>query len=204
LFEHAADIHVVGEADRPRYALTLAERLGAAVIVMDLDHHVADRLRLTHHHPDVESRPSIVGLTELDNVASLLSAIRVGVRALVYGDCEADELLQAIRVTARGHGWFPPEAIGQLLDLLAPRFNEINAANANLLSSLTAREREVVHLLACGCSNEEIARRLQMSDATVRSHVHHVLVKVGQRDRAQLVAYAYQTGLASLLSQMTR
>jgi DNA-binding NarL/FixJ family response regulator len=199
LFEQYDEIRVVGETKDPSHAAVLAYQVGADVVVMSFDHDEAELLGTTYRTNGVRSGPSVVALANIDSDDSLLAAIRSGARAVLSTDSDPEDMIQAITAAANSQGWMPPEAIGRLLDLLAPRIAARSAVNMKTPLTFTAREQEIVYMVACGASNNEVAKRLHLTNATVRSHVHHVLTKVGLRNRAQLVAYVYQRGLVSLL-----
>jgi len=128
-----------------------------------------------------------------------IEALRLGVRAVLAPDTSADELIHILRTVSAGSAMVIPEAARQSLGHLPHRHT--SALAASVVHSLTPRETEVIALLTQGKSNAEIAQKLSVSTATVRSHVHHLLRKLGVGSRAQAVAVAYETGLMAAIEQ---
>jgi DNA-binding NarL/FixJ family response regulator len=200
LLESAADLEVVGEAGDGREAARLARAARADVVLMDIRMPVLDGLaatRLITADPELASvRVLILTTFEIDDY--VFEALRSGASGFLGKSAEADELLAAIRTVSRGDALLSPAATRSLIG----RFLAMPAAPAGVpheaqrgLDSLTEREREITALVATGLSNDEIAARLILSPATVKTHVNRAMVKVGARDRAQLVVFAYRCGL---------
>ncbi len=200
LLSSAADLEVVGEAGDGREAARLARAAKADVVLMDIRMPVLDGLaatRLITADPELASvRVLILTTFEIDEY--VFEALRSGASGFLGKSAEADELLAAIRTVSRGDALLSPAAtrtlIGRFLTMpVAPTGRPDEARR--WLDALTEREREISALVATGLSNDEIAARLVLSPATVKTHVNRAMVKVGARDRAQLVVFAYRCGL---------
>jgi RNA polymerase sigma factor (sigma-70 family) len=195
LLEAAPDVEVVGEAADGREAVDLAERLRPSLVLMDirmprLDGIEATR-RLAAAHGDAV-RVLILTTFGLDEY--VYDALRAGASGFMLKDAPPEELLAAVEVVARGDALIAPAVTRAVIEEFARR-SPGEAAPAPVLEELTAREREVLELLARGLSNAEIAERLVVSDGTVKTHVAHVLAKLRLRDRVQAVILAYEAGV---------
>jgi DNA-binding NarL/FixJ family response regulator len=200
LISSADDLEVVGEAGDGREAVRLARAADADVVLMDIRMPVLDGLaatRLITADPGLASVKVLI-LTTFEIDEYVFEALRSGASGFLGKSAEADELLAAIRTVNRGDALLSPVATRTLIG----RFLATPAAPAGIseearrgLDSLTERERELSALVATGLSNDEIAVRLVLSPATVKTHVNRAMVKVGARDRAQLVVFAYRCGL---------
>jgi len=182
-------IELVGTAADGEEALELAARLDPDIVLMDLS---MPRLngteairRLTERGP----RPRAIALTTYADDASVLGALRAGARGYLTKDAGADEIRAAMEAVARGEAALDPAVQHHVVAALA------TPATASLPDELTPREAEVLGLIAEGLTNTEIAERLVVSAATVKSHVNHIFAKIGARDRAQAVVYAYANGI---------
>lgn len=201
LIESAPDIKVVAEAANGGMAVALAREFRPDVVLMDLKMPEVDGLtaiRRIAANPELASVKIIV-LTTFDDDENVFAALRAGASGFLIKDLEPTELLQAIRVVAGGDALLAPSVTRALISALTAADRpavEPAAPPASQLASLTAREREVVSLVAAGLSNDEIAGRLVLSPLTVKTHVSRAMVKLNARDRAQLVVFAYATGLA--------
>ena len=212
LLESAADIEVVAEASNGGIAVALARQHRPDVVLMDLKMPEVDGLTATRRivaDHELES-VKIVVLTTFDDDENVFAALRAGASGFLIKDLEPDELLQAIRVVAGGDALLAPSVTRALISAFTassrPAAEPAAASPTTLASvaSLTAREREVVSLVAAGLSNEEIADRLGLSPLTAKTHVSRAMVKLNARDRAQLVVFAYATGLAELPAGISR
>jgi DNA-binding NarL/FixJ family response regulator len=142
----------------------------------------------------------VVVLTTFDLDEYALSAIRAGASGFLLKDAPPEELLEAIRTVYRGDAVIAPSTTRRLLDHVAPMLREPTpevSRHAASVETLTPREREVFALIAGGLSNPEIAAKLFLSEATVKTHVGHILAKLGARDRVQAVVIAYETGIVT-------
>jgi DNA-binding NarL/FixJ family response regulator len=189
------DVEVVGEAGDGAEAVELTRRLSPDVVLMDVRMPGLDGVAATRAlTADPESTARVLILTTYHVDEAVYAALRAGASGFLLKDAAPTELLYAVRAVAAGEAWLDPAVARGLLDDLAAR-PEPAAPSPALLAELTAREHEVLILMAYGLSNAEIARRLVVGDATVKTHVGRVLMKLGLRDRTQAVVAAYQSGL---------
>ncbi|WP_154794048.1 response regulator [Occultella kanbiaonis] len=188
-------LEVVGEAGDGRDAVEVVRRTRPDVVLMDIRMPRLDGLeataRITADADLGETRIIILTTFELDEY--VFEAIRQGASGFLVKDTEPVDLLAAIRAVADGDALLSPSVTRRLIGEFAQRSRA--AAPTGRLDRLTDREREVVALVGEGLSNDEIASRLVLSPATAKTHVSRAMIKVGARDRAQLVVLAYETGL---------
>jgi DNA-binding NarL/FixJ family response regulator len=189
-------IEVVGEAEDGKQAVELARELKPDVILMDIRMPVLDGIAATREIAlDRQlNHARIVILTTFEIDEYVFDAIRAGAAGFLVKDTKPADLIEAVRVVASGEALLSPSVTRRLISEFAARAKEPPSSDA--LEELTDREREVMGLVAEGLSNEEIANRLVVSIATAKTHVSRALVKLGARDRAQLVVLAYESGLA--------
>ena len=190
------DVEVVGTAADGEEALALAEELRPEVILMDLRMPRVDGVeatrRLRASHPEIK----VVVLTTYADDRSVLDALRAGALGYLTKDAGADEIREALLRVASGQAAVDPAVQMHLIEAIATTATTTDATSASQLpDGLTPREAEVLGLIGAGLSNTEIAAQLFVSEATVKSHVNHMLPKIGARDRAQAVGYAYRHGL---------
>jgi DNA-binding NarL/FixJ family response regulator len=188
-------IEVVGEAANGREAVELARALQPDVVLMDIRMPVLDGLAATREISLDGSLDSvrILILTTFELDEYVFEAIRSGAAGFLVKDTKPSDLIEAVRVVAGGDALLSPSVTRRLVEEFAARAKEPPSSSA--LAELTEREREVMALAAAGLSNEQIAGRLVVSIATAKTHVSRAMVKLGVRDRAQLVVLAYETGL---------
>jgi DNA-binding NarL/FixJ family response regulator len=195
LLDAQADITVVGEASDGEAAVRLALEQLPDVVLMDIRMPGVDGLEATRRITDDERLAGVhvVILTTFDLDEYVFEAIRAGANGFLVKDTEPAELLRAVRVAVTGDALLSPGVTRRLIEEFAARAKD--PVDLPGLSHLTDREREVVALVGEGLSNDEIAERLVMSVATARTHVSRSMIKLGARDRAQLVVFAYESGL---------
>ncbi|REE98446.1 response regulator transcription factor [Thermomonospora umbrina] len=198
LLNSQPDITVVGEAGDGREAVVLAERTRPDVVVMDIRMPGMDGIEATRRmlaQPCHEAMRVLV-LTTFDVDEYVYEALAVGASGFLLKDATAEELVSAVRVVARGDSLLAPQVTGRLIREFTRQRRTRPQAPAEL-ATLTARETEVLVLIAGGLSNGEIARRLVVSEHTVKTHVARVFTKLAVRDRAQAVMLAYESGLVT-------
>jgi len=197
LVETEEDLVLVGSIEDGQQAVDLARREHPDVLLMDIRMPVKDGLTALREIVDdpscAETRVIMLTTFELDEY--VFEALRGGASGFLIKDGEPAELLQAIRVVADGGSLLASSVTRKLIEEFVTRQPNRTTAHPRL-GSLTVREREIVGWVATGRSNDEIAAVLVVSPATVRTHVGRSMTKLGARDRAQLVVFAYQSGLA--------
>jgi DNA-binding NarL/FixJ family response regulator len=198
LLDAQDDIDVVGEAADGAEAARLTAELVPDVVLMDIRMPVLDGLAATRRivaDPRC-SAARIIILTTFDLDEYVFEALRLGASGFLVKDTEPVDLLRGIRAVAGGDALLSPGVTRRLIAEFATRSRPpTNTGGGPRLDTLTEREREVMALVAAGLSNEEIAARLVVSPATAKTHVSRAMVKLGARDRAQLVVFAYEAGL---------
>jgi DNA-binding NarL/FixJ family response regulator len=201
LLSSQPDLTVLGEAGDGAAAIRLLASLRAAgtpvdIVVMDIRMPVMDGVAATAAICAAPDAPRVIVLTTFDTDAEAFASLRAGASGFLLKSAPPEDLLAAIRTVASGDAVVAPRVTRRLLDRYAARFVPDREPGAGWLA-LTDREREVVMLIAQGLSNAEIAARLVVAEATVKTHVGRVLTKLALRDRVQVVIYAYQSGLVS-------
>jgi DNA-binding NarL/FixJ family response regulator len=192
ILEGQPDLRIVGEGSDGAEAVTLVRRLRPAVAVLDVRMPRMDGLEATRRIVAAEPATRILILTTFDLDAYAFEALRAGASGFLLKDAPAEDIVHAVRTVARGDATLAPAVTRRLVEHYAARPRpEAFAA----LATLTPRELEVLRLLASGGSNADIGDRLALSEATVKTHIGHVLDKLGVRDRVQAVIYAYESGL---------
>lgn len=202
LLEVEDGIDVVGEAPDGRAALELIAELGPDVVVMDVRMPVLNGVEATRmltsgvlSRPG-QNRPEILILTTFSDDASVREAIRAGAAGFILKNSAPAVLGSAIRALATGAGWLDPSVTRRLLDDYASS-PELSRATIAEVEQLTPREREVLTAVARGRTNQQIAADLFLSEATVKTHVHRIFLKLGCSDRAQAVSFAFRTGMVT-------
>jgi DNA-binding NarL/FixJ family response regulator len=195
ILEARDDIEVVGEAEDGARALELAWRQLPDVVLMDVRMPRVDGVEATRRLVGAGSRARVLMLTTFDLDEYVYEALRAGASGFLLKDVQPAQLVDAVRVVARGDALLAPTVTRRLLDRFAQALPGPPEAPPPELEELTEREREVLALLAGGLSNAELAQRLVVSETTVKTHVSSILRKLGLRDRVQAVVLAYQAGL---------
>ncbi|MFG2039168.1 response regulator [Dactylosporangium sp. NPDC048998] len=195
LLDAQSDIEVVGEAADGAEAVRLAVRTRPDVVLMDIRMPVLDGLEATRQIAADASLADvrIVILTTFDLDEYVFEALRVGASGFLVKDTEPVDLLRGVRAVAAGDALLSPGVTRRLIEEFASRSRAPLAPMS--LDTLTDREREVMALVGAGLSNEDIAAKLYVSPATAKTHVSRAMIKLGARDRAQLVVFAYEAGL---------
>ena len=194
LLEDTERIAVVGEAGDGGQAVALARRLRPDVVLLDANLPGLGCVEATRRLL-AEAGGAVMLLTDSAGDERIFDALRVGASGLLLKDTEPTELIRAVELLARGEAQLSPAVTRRLIAELASG-PEPHRPDFDLLDELTAREREVMGLVALGLNNEEIGERLVVSRATAKTHVSRAMVKLHARDRAQLVVFAYESGLA--------
>ena len=208
LLDDAGDIEVVGEVGDGAAAVELARSTRPDVVLMDIRMPVLDGLEATRRivADELLAGVRVLVLTTFELDEYVFEALAAGASGFLLKNTDPMELLRAVRVVAEGEALLAPSVTRRLIGEFADRRSRSESAGRRPeggsepfpdLSVLTEREREVMALVGAGLSNEEIAERLVVSPATARTHVSRAMVKLGARDRAQLVVFAYESGLVS-------
>jgi DNA-binding NarL/FixJ family response regulator len=186
------DIEVVAEASNGLEAVDKAARFGPTVILMDIRMPELDGLEATRRILERDAAARVLILTTFDLDEYVYEALRLGASGFVLKDDPPEQLLAAIRVVAAGEALLSPAITRRVIR----QFTRIpRPAAVPALDALTERERDVFRLVARGLSNAEIGRELYISDTTVKTHITHLLQKLGLRDRVQAVVLAFESGL---------
>lgn len=188
------DIEVVGEADNGAAAVSRAAELAPDVVLMDVRMPVVDGVTATGRILEAGHGTRVLVMTTFDLDEHALGALRAGASGFLLKDTPPEDLISAIRSVAAGDAVVSPKVTKRLIDRMIAE-EPAPTRDPGVLDVLTAREREVLEQIAAGRSNAEIAERLYLSEATVKTHVGRVLTKLGLRDRVQAVVLAYETGL---------
>ena len=189
------DMDVVGEAGDGQAALDLLTTLSADVVLMDVRMPRLDGVAATREIVVRGERPRVLMLTTFDLDEYAFTALKAGASGFLLKDVPPPDLLAAIRAVHSGEAVVAPSTTRRLLDKFAPLLPSGSEPAPPELTVLTDREHEVLLLVAQGMSNAEIAAKLFLSEATVKTHVGRILMKLGLRDRVQAVVLAYETGL---------
>jgi DNA-binding NarL/FixJ family response regulator len=197
ILEDEDGIEVVGEVADGRLAIEAVQRLHPDVVVMDIRMPVMDGIEATRRmvRDGVAPGARILVLTTFDADENVIEALRAGASGFLLKDVTPGDFVHAIRTVAAGDALLAPTVTRRLLDRFADRLPPVDDERHAALRDLTEREVEVLRLIARGLSNREIADHLVLAEPTVKTHVSHVLDKLGVRDRAQAVVLAYEAGV---------
>ncbi|GLZ79539.1 DNA-binding response regulator [Actinorhabdospora filicis] len=183
---------VVAQAADGEEAVTAVAAHSPDVVLMDLRMPVLDGVGATERIRRDHPRTQVVVLTTFSDDAEVLAALRAGARGYLTKDAGAPEIERALRRVAGGEAELDPGVQKRLLEMIPPA-----SGRAEALDALTEREREVLRLIGDGLSNAEIAARLYVSESTVKTHINNLFTKIGVRDRAQAVTFAFRNGVMS-------
>jgi len=183
------DVSVVGEAADGEQALALVDRYSPDVVLMDLRMPRVDGVQATARIRALHPATQVVVLTTYADDEHILAALRAGARGYLTKDSGRAQIAQAVRAAAAGQSILDPHVQERLVAAATA------APPAALPDDVTVREAEVLRLIAAGLANREIAQRLYVTEATVKSHINRLFAKIGVRDRAQAVRYAFEHGL---------
>jgi DNA-binding NarL/FixJ family response regulator len=185
------DIDVVGEAADGREAIERTRELAPDVVLMDIRMPGLDGIEATRRVTGLERPPRVLVVTTFDLDEYVYESLRAGASAFLLKDAPEQQLVAAVRVVADGGSLFSPSVTRRLIE----EFARAASPSAPALAELTSRELEVLHLIARGRSNGEIAQELVVSEHTAKTHVASILQKLGLRNRVQAVVFSYENGL---------
>ncbi len=192
VIEADPSLSVVGEASDGHEAVALVRALNPDVVLMDIRMPILDGIEATRRLVEDGTAAQIIVLTTFGLDEYVLGALRAGASGFLLKEAPPEEILEAIRVVAAGDALIAPAVTRSVIEELGRR--PVRTEKRARLAELTPREREVLGLLAQGLSNAEIAAELVVGEGTVKTHVAHVLAKLGVRDRVQAVVFAYESG----------
>lgn len=190
------EMEVVGEAENGAAAVDAVASLDPDVVVMDIRMPVMDGVEATRRIVGTDGVAArVLVLTTFDADEFVVEALRAGASGFLLKDVDPDDFVAAVRTVAAGDALLAPSVTRRLLEQVRDRLPGSDDGRRDLVDRLTERELDVFRLVARGLSNREIADRLVVAEPTVKTHVSHALLKLGLRDRAQAVVFAYETGL---------
>jgi len=195
LLDAVPDIDVIDTTDNGMEALILVRTARPDVVVTDLNLQTISGLEMIRRLGKEETRPNVVVFTGSDADKTVSDVLHAGASCLLGKDASPQELVTAIRAAAVGRTMLAPDIAQRLVTWFLERPDILESAPCPEATELTPREREVTQMVARGMSIEEVARKLTIGVATVRTHLYRVRTKLGVRDRAQLVSLAYRSGL---------
>jgi len=197
ILESEPDTSVVGEAGDGEDAVSGAWRLRPDVVLMDIRMPVLDGIEATRRIVRAQPGARILILTTFGLDGYVYDALRAGASGFMLKDAPAEEIVAAVRIVANGEALRAPAVTRAVIEEFARQQPSAGPTPPPAVAELTPREREVLDLLARGLSNPEICGKLVISEATAKTHVAHILQKLGLRDRVQAVIYAYESGLVA-------
>jgi DNA-binding NarL/FixJ family response regulator len=194
----SSGFQVVGECSHGGEVGRAVRALHPDVVLMDVRMPVLDGVEATRRLRSAPGAPPVLALTTFDDDQALAGMLRAGAAGFVLKGVPAEDLQRAVRTVAAGEAWLDPTVTGRVLSVYRTAPGAIAAAHADdpVLDALTAREREVLELIASGLTNDEIAEHLVLSAGTVKTHVNHIFLKLDLRNRAEAVIFAFDHGLA--------
>lgn len=185
---------VVAEANDGAAALDALDSTDCDVVLMDIRMRGMDGIEATRRIRERQEAPPVLVLTTFDDDEALIGALEAGAAGFALKESSAEDLMRAVQIVAGGGAWLDPVVTPRVLDVYRSRARHRHAAD-RAAADLTARENEVLRLMASGASNGEIGDQLHISMATVKSHVGAIFTKLGARDRAAAIVYAHHHGL---------
>lgn len=188
------EVEIVGQARTGREAIERARRLDPDVVLMDVRMPDLDGIEATQRLTDAAPRAKVLILTTFEQDDYIFGALRAGASGFLLKRTRPEELIAAVHTVGAGEALLSPSVTRRVIDRMAQQPIPDLADEAKL-DELTAREREILELVAGGLSNREIAKELVIEEATVRSHIRRILMKLGLRDRVQIVIFAYEAGV---------
>jgi DNA-binding NarL/FixJ family response regulator len=191
-----SDVDVIGEADDGQTAVLQARTLRPDVVLMDIRMPRLDGIEATRHIVAAQPETRVLILTTFGLDTYVFEALRAGASGFMLKDAPPEEITAAVRIVARGEAMLAPVVTRAVIEEFA-RQPEPTRTEPAAVGELTGREREVFDLLIRGMSNPEICAQLYIGEATAKTHVAHILQKLGLRDRVQAVIYAYENGLTT-------
>jgi DNA-binding NarL/FixJ family response regulator len=189
------DILVVGEAEDGQMAVEMVRQLYPHVVLMDLVMPRLDGISATRQVKSLGSDVKVIALTSFTEDDKVFPAIQAGASSYLLKDVSPENLVEAIRAAYRGEARLHPAVARKLMEQVA---HQPSLSREPQVEDLTERERDVIQLVARGCSNQEIAKELVISEKTVKTHVSNILSKLHLQDRTQLAIYAIRKGLVNL------
>ena len=195
ILESETDLEVVGEAADGRAAVAAVQQLKPDVVLMDVRMPDLDGIEATRRLVNGGSSAKVLMLTTFDMDEYVYESFRVGASGFLLKDVPPEQLVAGIRAVASGEALLAPSVTRRMIEEFVRRPRNAARPAPRELDRLTAREREVLVLMAGGLSNAELAQKFVVSEATVKTHVAHVLAKLGLRDRVQAVVFAYESGV---------
>jgi DNA-binding NarL/FixJ family response regulator len=203
LFASQPEIEVVGQASTGREAVERSRRLEPEVVLMDVRMPDVDGIEATKELARAVPAAKVLILTTFEQDDYIFGALRAGASGFMLKRTRPEELIAAVHTIAAGDSLLSPSVTRRVIDRTAQQPTP-NLADQGKLEELTPREREVLALVARGLSNREIARALVVEESTIRSHIRRILLKLGLRDRVQIVIFAYETGVNEPAAQGQR
>jgi DNA-binding NarL/FixJ family response regulator len=194
LLSDEPDIELIGEASTGREAVERARRLDPDVVLMDVRMPDLDGIEATRELISVAPRARVLILTTFEQDDYVFGALRAGASGFLLKRTRPEDLIEAVHTVAAGESLLSPSVTRRVIDRMAQQ-PAPDLADQAKLRELTAREREVLELVARGLSNREIATQLVVEESTIRSHIRRILMKLDLRDRIQIVIFAYETGV---------
>lgn len=194
ILEPQEELTVVGECADGDEVLAAVDRCHPDVVVMDVRMRRMDGAEATRLLRTRADAPPVLVLTTFDDDDTVAAALGAGAAGFVLKDAPGEDIVRATTTVARGDSWLDPQVVGRVL--AAYRRIVTRTAAPAALEALTPREREVLRQVGCGATNAEAAAALHVSEATVKSHLGHVLTKLDLRDRAAAIVFAHHNGLA--------